>query len=123
VLAGTLAAIIVAAGFFFIGRATSDSGPETLAEAVNETATGDLPVGSLDLGALLGALRERGAGNGLGDLGDLGELRDLLRGSGLANGLLRDLLDQLGQQLENRPGGSGGTASGPPSSALGEALA
>jgi membrane-associated protease RseP (regulator of RpoE activity) len=85
------------AGGFAIGRVTADPGPESLADAVSQTAKGDLPVGELDLQELLQSLgRERG--------GALGQILGGGKGSSSTSGQLGGLVDGLLQQLENRLG-------------------
>jgi len=76
-LVGVLAVVLVL-GAFFVGRATapkSDSGPKTLAEAVEMTASGKMDVGDFNARRLLEALSQNG------NL-DLGLLGDLLGGGG-----------------------------------------
>lgn len=72
-------AVIVVAGAFFLGRATADTsgddGPDTLAEAAEMTARGDMELGDFDLPTLLDALRNN---EGL----DLGAILDLLEDQG-----------------------------------------
>ncbi|MFM8305110.1 MAG: hypothetical protein ACKOA9_12585 [Actinomycetota bacterium] len=73
-------AVLLAVGAFFIGRATApagDSGPKTLAQAVEMTASGQLEVGQFDTRTLLEALSQ----NEDLDLGPLGRriLRELGR--------------------------------------------
>ncbi|HEX9505944.1 MAG TPA: PDZ domain-containing protein [Acidimicrobiia bacterium] len=123
---GRVAAIVVlvlllgAGAGFLVGRSTADSGPDSLAAAVKETANGDLPRGDLSPSDILGALGQ-GSGSGSGNSRDLGGLLGgLLGGSGKsgkngkngsrgdASGLLQQLLDRLQQQL----GDSGGSGSG-----------
>jgi hypothetical protein len=75
-----LAAGILVVGAFFVGRETapesgSDAGPSTLAEAVEQTASGEMEVGDFDVRALIQALGQ----NPDFDLGDLG---DLILGNG-----------------------------------------
>lgn len=73
-----LAVVVVGVGAFFVGRETapqSDSGPKTLAEAVEQTAAGEMEVGDFDLRSLLQALSRND------DL-DLGRLGDLILGGG-----------------------------------------
>ena len=66
--------LVVGVGAFFVGRETApssgDSGPTTLAEAVQETASGEMEVGDFDLRTLLQALAQNPDLN-LGSLGDL----------------------------------------------------
>jgi hypothetical protein len=63
---------IVVVGAFFVGRSTADTteGPDTLADAVQQTARGDMPMGNFDTDALIQALRQNPELN-LGILGDL----------------------------------------------------
>lgn len=73
-------AVVLAVGAFLVGRATApsgDSGPKTLAEAVEQTASGELAVGEFDTATLLEALSQ----NQDLDLGPLGRriLRELGR--------------------------------------------
>jgi hypothetical protein len=76
---GLLAAVVLVVGAFFVGRETapesSASGPTTLAEAVEETARGEMPVGDFDVADLIAALRQNGNFNL-----DLNDLLDLLAG-------------------------------------------
>jgi len=69
----------VGVGAFFVGRSTApdsgDSGPKTLAEAVEMTAAGDMEVGDFNARDLLQALRQNN------DL-DLGTIGDLILGEG-----------------------------------------
>ena len=99
---GILVLVLGAGAGFLIGRSTADSGPATLAAAVDETAQGDLPAGDLSLDQILGAASE-----GLGkDSGDL--LGGLLGGSGTrgdTSGVVGQILEQLGKQF-----GKDGTA-------------
>ena len=73
-------AVVLVAGAFFVGRSTasssSDSGPKTLAEAVELTASGEMEVGDFDARTLLQALSQ----NDNLDLGTLGDL--ILGGNG-----------------------------------------
>ena len=76
-LVGVVAAAFVV-GAFFLGRSTapeSDSGPKTLADAVEMTASGDMEVGDFNARRLLEALSHN-------DQLDLGLLGDLLSGGG-----------------------------------------
>jgi membrane-associated protease RseP (regulator of RpoE activity) len=102
---GVLVLVLGAGAGFLLGRSTADSGPTTLAAAVDQTVKGDLPAGDLSLDQLLGAAGQRlgGADGGLGGL--LG--RD---GSGAGGtGVLGQILDQLGQRLGDRFGGGSTT--------------
>jgi hypothetical protein len=67
-------------GAFFVGRETapdaSSSGPTTLAEAVADTAAGDMPVGDFNLQDLVAALQQNGSLNF-----DLQDIIDLLGGN------------------------------------------
>jgi hypothetical protein len=77
VLVGVVAAVFVV-GAFFLGRTTapeSDSGPKTLSDAVEMTASGDMEVGDFNARRLLEALSRN-------DQLDLGLLGDLLSGGG-----------------------------------------
>jgi PDZ domain len=76
VLVGLLVLVLGLGGGFAIGRATADSGPSSLADAVHESANGDLPLGNTN-----------------GSLSDL--LQQLERNGGLQRAL-RDLLGELG---------------------------
>jgi PDZ domain len=100
VLAVSILVLVLGGGAgFLIGRTTADSGPTSLAAAVDETAKGDLPAGDFSLDQLLGSARDRLGADGGGLLGGL------LGGSGKggdASGVLGRILDQLG----NRLGGS-----------------
>jgi len=63
-------AVVLVVGAFFVGRTTapkSDSGPKTLAEAVEMTASGKMDVGDFSAQRLLQALSQ----NGNFDLGSL----------------------------------------------------
>jgi hypothetical protein len=74
-----VAIVVVGVGAFFVGRSTApdsgDSGPKTLAEAVEMTAAGDMEVGDFNARDLLQALRQNN------DL-DLGTIGDLILGEG-----------------------------------------
>ena len=64
-LLGLLAAGVVVVGAFFVGRESApttsgSSGPTTLAQAVEETAKGDLPVGDFNVQDLIAALQQNG---------------------------------------------------------------
>jgi hypothetical protein len=68
-----LAVGVVAVGAFFVGRETapeSESGAQTLAQAVELTASGEMDLGDFELAALLDAIG-RNRDFDLGDLGDL----------------------------------------------------
>jgi hypothetical protein len=74
-LLAILGVAVLVVGAFFVGRATapdsSSSGPSTLAEAVEQTARGDMPVGDFDFQDLIAALRQNGNLNfNLGDILD-----------------------------------------------------
>ncbi len=73
-------AVVLVAGAFFVGRSTasssSDSGPKTLADAVEMTASGEMEVGDFDARTLIQALSQ----NPNLDLGTLGDL--ILGGNG-----------------------------------------
>ncbi len=101
---GILVLVLGAGAGFLLGRSTADSGPTTLAAAVDQTVKGDLPAGDLSLDQLLGAARQR-LGSGDGGLGGL------LGGNGQGggNGVLGQILDRLGEQLGNRFGGGSTT--------------
>ena len=62
VLIGLLVLVLGLGGGFAIGRATSDSGPSSLADAVHDTANGDLPLGNTNgsLSQLLQQLERNG---------------------------------------------------------------
>jgi hypothetical protein len=118
VAAIVLLVLVLAAGAgFLVGRSTSDSGPDSLAAAVKETANGDLPRGDLSLGDAIGALGP-GSGSGSGKAGNLGGLLGGLlggrdkNGSGKAGGATSEYLQQLLNRLEQQLGGSGGSGSG-----------
>jgi hypothetical protein len=71
-----LGLLVIGVGAFFVGRETASSssgtsGPDTLAEAVEMTARGDMEMGDFDVATLLEALREN-------DELDLGVLEDLI---------------------------------------------
>jgi membrane-associated protease RseP (regulator of RpoE activity) len=109
VVALVLVLVLGIGGGFLIGRATApDEGPATLADAVSETAKGDLPVGQLDLQELLQSIgKEKG--------GALGQILggDDSSGSDALSGLLGGLIDRLKNGLEN---GSSSDSSGDSSS-------
>ena len=91
----------VGAGFF-LGRETADPGPESLADAVSETAEGELPVGEVDLRELLQSIgRERGGA--LGQI--LGGSGSSSNGSGPLGGIVDDLLEELEDRIGDRIGG------------------
>jgi len=73
-------AVVLVAGAFFVGRSTasssSDSGPKTLADAVEMTASGQMEVGDFNARTLIQALSQ----NPNLDLGSLGDL--ILGGNG-----------------------------------------
>jgi membrane-associated protease RseP (regulator of RpoE activity) len=93
-----------------IGRSTADTGPATLADAVHDTANGDLPRGDLSVGDALGALGANGKSSGA-DLGDvLGNLFGKDGSSKDLRGLLGDLFDQL---KGDTSGGSAATSGHP----------
>lgn len=95
-------------GGFLIGRATApDEGPSSLADAVSQTAKGELPVGQLDLQELLQSI---GKENG-GALGQI--LGGDSSGSDAVGGLIGGLIDRLKDGLEN---GSASGSSGDSSS-------
>ena len=69
---------VLTVGAFFVGRSTapdSDSGPKTLADAVELTASGEMEVGDFDVRSLFQAL-------GQNPNFDLGDLSDLILGGG-----------------------------------------
>jgi hypothetical protein len=75
-LLAVLGVLVIGVGAFFVGRETASSssgtsGPDTLAEAVEMTARGDMEMGDFDVATLLEALREN-------DELDLGVLEDLI---------------------------------------------
>lgn len=72
-LLAVLGVLLLMAGAFFLGRSTApqDSGPSTLADAVEETARGELQLGEFDARALLDALQQN-------EQFDLGFLEGLL---------------------------------------------
>ena len=76
---GALAVVVLVVGAFFVGRESapesSPSGPTTLAEAVEDTARGEMSVGEFDVQDLIAALQQ----NGNLSL-DLNDLLDLLGG-------------------------------------------
>lgn len=110
IVVGILVLVLGGGAGFLIGRSTADSGPTTLAAAVDQTAKGDLPTGDLSLDQILGAARGKLGKNG----GDL--LGGLLGGGssggkgGDANGVLGQILEQLGNQLGGNLGGGSGSA-------------
>lgn len=71
-LLAVLGVIVIAVGAFFVGRSTAPetSGPKTLADAVEQTAKGDMEVGEFDVRELISALQENGDLN-LGSIADL----------------------------------------------------
>ena len=87
-LIGLLVLVLGLGGGFAIGRATADSGPSSLADAVHQSANGDLPLGNTN-GTLQQLFQE---------LGRSGNLRQLLQG----------LLGQLGRNGTGN-GGNGFT--------------
>lgn len=85
------AAIVVAGllvGAYFVGRSSVDEGPQSLADAAQQTAKGDLPVGDLSISDITGALGK----NADGILGGK---------SGTGNDLVDGLLNKLGKELED----------------------
>ena len=104
---GILVLVLGAGAGFLIGRSTADSGPTTLAAAVDETAKGDLPAGDLSLDKILGAASGRiGADSG-------GLLGGLLGGGG-KGGDTSAVLGQILEQLGNRFGKGGTTTPATP---------
>jgi membrane-associated protease RseP (regulator of RpoE activity) len=98
---GILVLVLGAGAGFLVGRSTADTGPATLAAAVDETAKGDLPAGDLSLDQLLGAASDRlGADSG----GLLGGLPGGSGKGGDTSGVLGQILEQLGNRF-----GNGGT--------------
>jgi len=93
-----LVLVLGVGGGFLIGRATApDSGPQSLSDAVSQTAKGDLPVGQLDLQELLQSIGKQ-KGGALGQiLGGGGS-----SGSNSVGGILGGLIDGL----RNKVGGS-----------------
>jgi hypothetical protein len=77
VLVALLVLVLGLGGGFAIGRATADSGPSSLADAVHDTANGDLPLGNTN--------------------GSLSELLQQLERNGGLQRALQDLLGQLGR--------------------------
>jgi hypothetical protein len=113
IAAGILVLLLGGGAGFLIGHETADSGPTSLADAVHETAKGDLPAGDLSLDDLLGAARDR--------LGKDGGLGGLLGGSGTSGasgegGVLGQILEQLGKLGDN------GTTTSPATPATGQAF-
>jgi S1-C subfamily serine protease len=99
-----LVAAALVVGGFLVGRSTADSGPSSLADAVQQTTKGDLPVGNLSLQQILGALGQNKASSGLGNiLGGNGSTSSL-------DQLLQNLLKRLGN--ESNGGSSSGSGSG-----------
>ena len=78
-LLAVVGVLVIGVGAFFIGRSTAPetSGPKTLADAVEQTAKGDMEVGEFDVRELISALQQNG------DL-NLGSIADLILG-GLSN--------------------------------------
>lgn len=74
-LVAVLGVVVIAVGAFFVGRSTAPetSGPKTLADAVEQTARGDLEVGDFNAQDLISALQQNG------DL-NLGGILDILGG-------------------------------------------
>jgi membrane-associated protease RseP (regulator of RpoE activity) len=118
VLVLLLVLVVGVGGGFLLGRATADPGPQSLADAVSETAKGDLPVGRLDLQELLQSIgKDRG-----GALGQIlgGTSSGSGKSSGPLGGLLDDVLRRLGERLQGRDGGSSnGSESATPTATLG----
>ena len=82
VLIGLLVLVLGLGGGFAIGRATSDSGPSTLADAVHDTANGDLPLGNTN--------------------GSLSQLLQQLERNGGLQRALQDLLGRLAPQRQRQ---------------------
>ena len=81
--------IALVAGAYFVGRSSVNEGPTSLAEAAQQTAKGDLPVGDLSVSDITGALGKNGS--------------SILGGkSGTGNSLVDGLLNQLGKELQNK---------------------
>jgi hypothetical protein len=59
-LLAVLGVLVLVVGAFFVGRSTADttSGPDTLADAVEQTARGDMEVGDFDTTSLITALQQ-----------------------------------------------------------------
>ncbi|MFN8026576.1 MAG: PDZ domain-containing protein [Acidimicrobiia bacterium] len=109
-----LALVLGIGGGFLLGRATApDEGPTSLADAVSETAKGDLPVGQLDLQELIQSIGKQ-KGGALGQI--LGGGSDSGSSSDQIGGLIGGLLDNLRNRIEH--GGSGGSSSDSSSGAV-----
>jgi hypothetical protein len=105
VVALVLVLVLGVGGGFLLGRATApDEGPSSLADAVSQTAKGDLPVGQLNLQELLQSLGKQKGGS-LGQIlgGGSGSSSDSV--GGILGGLLNHLRDRVGN-------GASGSASG-----------
>jgi hypothetical protein len=61
-LLAVLGVVVLAVGAFFVGRSTAPetSGPKTLAEAVEQTASGEMEVGEFNATDLIAALQQNG---------------------------------------------------------------
>ena len=73
-----LGIVVLVVGAFFVGRSTAPetSGPKTLADAVEQTASGDMEVGNFNAADLIAALQQNDDLN----LGSIGGILDLLGG-------------------------------------------
>jgi hypothetical protein len=109
VVALVLVLVLGVGGGFLLGRATApDNGPSSLADAVSQTAKGDLPVGQLNLQELLQSIGKQKGGS-LGQIlgGGSGSNSDSV--GGILGGLLDHLRDRIGN---GSSGSSSGSASG-----------
>ena len=77
-LLGLVAVGVLVVGAFFVGResAPKTEGPKTLAEAAEQTAKGDMPVGDFNVQDLIAALQQNGNLNF-----NLGEILNQLGGN------------------------------------------
>jgi membrane-associated protease RseP (regulator of RpoE activity) len=106
VVALVLVLVLGVGGGFLLGRATApDDGPSSLADAVSQTAKGDLPVGQLDLQELLQSIGKQ-KGGALGQIlgGGSGSKSDSV--GGLLGGLLDQLHDRIGNGSSGNPSGA-----------------
>jgi hypothetical protein len=80
-LLALLGVLVLVVGAFFVGRSSADttSGPDTLADAVEQTASGQMDVGDFDASRLIAALQQ----NEELDLGVIGHiLEEFVTGDG-----------------------------------------
>ncbi len=119
IVAGLLVLVLALGGGFAIGRATADSGPSSLADAVHRSANGDLPLGNTNktMQQLLQQLERNGGLQGLlrGLLGQLGR-------NGTGNGNGNNVLPLNPGNGNNNGNGNGGNNATPQNPTTGQAF-